>query len=99
MARRRLLTDEHWACLLALPSDERDVVRHCTLAHQVAATLDRTMKLRGAGLVIGHKSDSRLHVRASDVDRGLSLKAMTDQLGQFEPPGGERRRPRGRRNQ
>jgi hypothetical protein len=45
------------------------------------------VKLRGAGLVIGHKSDSRLHVKASDVDRGLSLKTMTEQLGQFEPPG------------
>lgn len=31
MARRRLLTDEQWAGLLALPRDERDVVRHCTL--------------------------------------------------------------------
>ena len=31
MARRRLLSDEHWAGLFALPADERDVVRHCTL--------------------------------------------------------------------
>ena len=39
MARRRLLTDEHWAGLLALPSDERDVVRHCTLAPEDLAAL------------------------------------------------------------
>ena len=39
MARRRLLTDEHWAGLLALPSDERDVIRHCTLAPEDLAAL------------------------------------------------------------
>lgn len=54
--------------------------------HQVAATFDLTVKLRGAGLVVSHRADSRLHVRASDVDRGLSLKAMADQLGEFQPP-------------
>ncbi|PZR07750.1 MAG: hypothetical protein DI532_23185 [Azospirillum brasilense] len=31
MARRRLLNDEQWAALFALPAGERDVVRHCTL--------------------------------------------------------------------
>jgi Domain of unknown function (DUF4158) len=31
MARRRLLTDEQWTALLALPNTERDIVRHCTL--------------------------------------------------------------------
>ena len=31
MARRRLFTDEHWASLLAPPTEEREVVRHCTL--------------------------------------------------------------------
>jgi TnpA family transposase len=31
MARRRLFSDEHWAGLFALPADERDIVRHCTL--------------------------------------------------------------------
>lgn len=55
--------------------------------HQVAATFDLDVKLRGAGLVISHRSDRRLHVKASDVDRGLSLKAMTDRLGPFAPPG------------
>jgi hypothetical protein len=28
MARRRLLSDEHWTVLFALPADEREVVRH-----------------------------------------------------------------------
>ena len=31
MARRRLLGNEQWAALFALPAGERDVVRHCTL--------------------------------------------------------------------
>ncbi|MCW6512032.1 DUF4158 domain-containing protein [Lichenifustis flavocetrariae] len=31
MARRRLLGDEQWTALFALPAGERDVVRHCTL--------------------------------------------------------------------
>ena len=53
--------------------------------HQVAAAYDLYLKLRGAGLVISHRSDGRLHIKASDVDRGLSLKAMTDRLGPFEP--------------
>jgi hypothetical protein len=39
---------------------------------------------RGAGLVIGQRGDERLHVKASDVDRGLSLQALTAALGPFE---------------
>jgi hypothetical protein len=31
MARRRLLGDGYWAGVFALPSEEREVVRHCTL--------------------------------------------------------------------
>lgn len=31
MTRRKLLGDEQWAALFALPAGERDVVRHCTL--------------------------------------------------------------------
>jgi hypothetical protein len=54
--------------------------------HQVAAEYDLAVKPRGAGLVISHRSDGRLHVKASDVDRGMSLKAMTDKLGPFEAP-------------
>jgi hypothetical protein len=32
MARRRLFTDEHWASLLAPPTEEREIVRHCRAA-------------------------------------------------------------------
>ena len=55
--------------------------------HNAAARFDLEIKPRGAGLVIGHRGDSRLHVKASDVDRGLSLKAMTNALGPFTPAG------------
>ncbi len=55
--------------------------------HQIAAAHDLDLKLRGAGLVISHRSETRLHVKASDVDRGLSLKAMTDRLGPFQSSG------------
>lgn len=54
--------------------------------HQVAAAYDLDLKLRGAGLVVSHRSNGRLHIKASDVDRGLSLKALTGRLGPFEPP-------------
>ncbi len=39
MARRRLFSDEHWAGLFALPADERDVVRHCTLTPEDLALI------------------------------------------------------------
>jgi len=55
--------------------------------HQVAADHGLVVKLRGAGLVIGHAKDGRLHIKASDVDRRLSLKSLTDTLGAFEPAG------------
>jgi hypothetical protein len=54
--------------------------------HQVAGGFDIAFKPRGARLVISHRGHGRLHVKASDVDRRLSLKAMTDALGPFEPP-------------
>ena len=52
--------------------------------HRVAAAYDLDLKLRGAGLVVSHRSDGRLHVKASAIDRDLSLKAMTDRLGPFQ---------------
>jgi hypothetical protein len=53
--------------------------------HQVAARYDLEVKLRGAGLVIGHRRDRRLHVRASNVDRLLSMQALTGVLGPYQP--------------
>ena len=75
---------DHAGAVLAAARDDG---KGWQAVHQAAATFDLSVKLRGAGLVIGHRSDSRLHAKASDVDRRLSLKAMTDQLGAFEPPG------------
>ncbi len=57
--------------------------------HQAAAAHGLVLKPRGAGLVVGHAQDARLHVKASDVDRQLSLQALTNKLGPFEPPSQE----------
>lgn len=55
--------------------------------HRVAAAYDLEVRPRGAGLVIGHRGDKWLHVKASEVDRGLTLQALAAALGAFEPPG------------
>lgn len=44
-----------------------------------------TIKPHGAGLVIGELGGSR-YVRASTVDRSLSLKALTAKFGEYKPP-------------
>lgn len=51
MARRRLLSDEAWHAVMALPSEERDLVRHCTLS---AEDLDRLRGMRMAHNRLGH---------------------------------------------
>ena len=55
--------------------------------HRVAAAYDLDLRPRGAGLVIGHRGNKRLHVKASDVDRGLSLQALTAALGPYMASG------------
>ena len=65
----------------------RDSRQGWSEVHRVAAAYDLEIKPRGAGLVIGHRGDGRLHVKASDVDRGLSLQALTAALGPFEASG------------
>lgn len=59
--------------------------------HQAAAGHDLVIKRRGAGLVFGHRSDARLHVKASEVDRRLSMNALTEALGAFRAPGEQAR--------
>ncbi len=55
--------------------------------HRVAAAYDLDLRPRGAGLVIGHRGNKRLHVKASDVDHGLSLQALTAALGPYMASG------------
>jgi hypothetical protein len=59
----------------------------------MASTYKLEVKPRGADLVIGDRSGAggRLHVKASDVDRGLSMQALTETLGPYEPPGEQAR--------
>ena len=54
--------------------------------HRVAASYNLEIKPRGAGMVIGHRGDARLHVKASDVKRGLSMQALADAIGPFVAP-------------
>jgi hypothetical protein len=59
--------------------------------HTALARYGLVIKPRGAGLVIGHHRDAGLHVKASDVDRLLSMKALTHAWGPFEPVGEQSR--------
>ncbi|MCW3476241.1 TraI/MobA(P) family conjugative relaxase [Limobrevibacterium gyesilva] len=54
--------------------------------HRAAARYGLAIKPRGAGLVIGHRGDRRLHVKASDVDRVLAIRPLTETLGPFQAP-------------
>ena len=61
MARRRLLGDEQWAALFALPAGERDVVRHCTLAPDDLALVPAkrsAYRYRAANPGLRHSSES-----------------------------------------
>lgn len=49
--------------------------------HSILADHGLTIKLRGAGLVIGNGT---IWAKASQCDRSFSMKALTDRLGPFE---------------
>ena len=77
------MRDNAGAALLAA----RDSGKGWPELHRVAAIYGIEIRPRGAGLVIGDSNDVRLHVKASDVDRGLSFRSLTAALGPFQPPG------------
>ena len=52
--------------------------------HGAAAEHGLEVRQRGAGLVIG-EPDSGIWAKASNVGRDLSMKALTDRLGPFQP--------------
>jgi hypothetical protein len=54
--------------------------------HAVVARFGAVIKQRGAGLIIAHRDNDRIRVKASAIDRSLSFKALTDRWGQYEPP-------------
>lgn len=61
--------------------------------HDRLSDLGLTLKPRGAGFVIG-ADGTKAHVKASSVDRSLSMKALTDRLGAYEPPSQSRTKER-----
>nr|AAP82040.1 putative transfer protein [Stenotrophomonas maltophilia] len=52
--------------------------------HRVVGELGLELKLRGAGLTI-YDPAARIGIRPSSVDRSLSMKSLSDRLGQFTP--------------
>jgi hypothetical protein len=71
----------HWVRESARPAllGARDSGQGWQTLHRVASSYDLEIKPRGAGLVIGDRSGGRLHVKASDVDRGpLYARAHRD---------------------
>lgn len=64
----------------------RDAGKGWEEMHRAAAEAGVVLKPRGAGLVVG-SADEAVHVKASQVDRGLSLKALEAKLGAFRPAG------------
>ncbi|MCL2430453.1 MAG: relaxase/mobilization nuclease domain-containing protein, partial [Alphaproteobacteria bacterium] len=55
--------------------------------HVALARCGLEIEPRGAGLVIFRRGDSRLHVKASDVDPLLSRQSLTAALGPYQPSG------------
>ncbi|HEU4854378.1 MAG TPA: TraI/MobA(P) family conjugative relaxase [Nitrosospira sp.] len=56
--------------------------------HGILADHGLTIKLRGAGMVIGNGT---IWAKASQCDRSFSMKALTDRLGPFEKPSTKKR--------
>jgi len=54
--------------------------------HIALAGCGLEIKPRGAGLMIGRRAESRLHVKASDIDRLLSMRSLSATLGPYQPP-------------
>lgn len=65
--------------------EARDTATGWQELHQVAARHGLQIKKHGAGLVIAQR-DGPLSVKASSVNRGLSIGALTARLGNFQPP-------------
>src|SRR5690349_15037028 len=57
-------------------------------AHQLLARFGLEIAQRGAGLAVRDR-ESGVSIRASQVDRQLSWKTLTERWGTFEPPGPE----------
>jgi hypothetical protein len=53
--------------------------------HAILSEHDLVIKPRGAGLVIA-TADGKIGLKASSVNRGLSMKALTKRFGEYEAP-------------
>ena len=73
----------------------RDKILHVLAAatdwqtlHEGLALYGMEIKPHGSGLVIADRHNQRHTVKASAVDRGLSLKKLVEKLGPYRPPQG-----------
>jgi hypothetical protein len=71
MTRQQLLGDEHGARIFALPSEERDVVRHCTLTADGLAVVTTIFGCRPAE----DRAALLAAVLADRIDLGLTCMA------------------------
>ncbi len=89
MARRRLFTDEHWASLLAPPTEEREIVRHCTLSRHdldlIAVKRSDHSRLGFAVLLCYLRHPGRALEAAEEPPAEL-LAFVADQLEVDRPP-------------
>jgi len=53
--------------------------------HMAMADYGLVIKPRGAGLIVSN-ADGKVRMKASDISRDLSFKALTDRLGAYEAP-------------
>jgi len=84
MARRRLLDDAFWAGVFILPSDEREVVRHCTLTSDdlalVAAKRSPHGRLAYALLLLALRHPGRA-LEAGEVPPAPMVAYVARQVG------------------
>lgn len=64
----------------------RDAGQGWQAVHEAAARLGLEIKPRGAGLVASPVGSVGYGIKASAIDRGLGIKAMTDRLGDYQAP-------------
>ena len=84
MARQRLLGEAYWAAVFALPSEEREVVRHCTLTTDdlalVAAKRSPHNRLAYALLLLALRHPGRA-LEAGEVPPAPMVAYVARQVG------------------
>jgi hypothetical protein len=93
-ARERRESFQRWACETLAPAliAARDGGGGWQAIHDAAASHGVVVKPRGAGLAIVDATREGLAIKASDIDRSLSMGRLTEALGAFVPSVNEQAR-------